>query len=100
MNQLFASSGQSTGVYETWNGGRRRLGEWMTDTHIYNIVIHTMLCGALALPGSLLEMKPFRNLPGGPVLKNLPSNAGDIGSTPDGTTKITPATEQLSPRRD
>ena len=87
MSQLCASSGQSTGVYETWNGGRRRLGEWMTNTQIHNIVIHMMLCGALALPRSLLEMKHFRNFRGGPVVKNLPFKAGDTGLIPDWTTR-------------
>ena len=55
----------------------------MTNTQIHNTVIHMMLCGALALPGSLLEMKHFRNFRGDPVVKNLPSNAGDTGSIPD-----------------
>ena len=55
----------------------------MTNTQICNIVIHMMLCGALALPGCLLEMKHFRNFPGSPVVKNLSSNAGDTSSIPD-----------------
>ena len=36
--------------------------------------------------------------PGDPVVKNLPCNAGDVGSIPDRGTKISHATEQLSPR--
>ena len=36
-------------------------------------------------------------LPGGPVVKNLPSNAGDMGSVPGGGTKIPHAVGQLSP---
>ena len=55
----------------------------MTNTQIHNIVIHMMLCGALALPRSLLEMKHFRNFRGGPVVKNLPFKAGDTGLIPD-----------------
>ena len=37
------------------------------------------------------------DFPGGPVVKNLPSNAGDTGSTPGQGTKIPHATEQPSP---
>ena len=38
------------------------------------------------------------DLPAGPVVKNLPSNARDMGSIPGRGTKIPHATEQLSPR--
>ena len=38
------------------------------------------------------------DFPGGPVVKNLPSNAGDTGSIPGQGTKIPHATWQLSPR--
>ena len=37
------------------------------------------------------------DFPGGPVVKNLPPNAGDIGSIPGRGTKIPHATEHLSP---
>ena len=37
-----------------------------------------------------------RDFPGGPVVKNLPSNAGDAGSIPGGRTKIPHVTGQLS----
>ena len=30
----------------------------------------------------------IRDFPGGPVVKNLPSNTGDVGSIPDQGTKI------------
>ena len=36
-----------------------------------------------------------RDFPGGPVAKNLPSNAGDAGSIPGRGTKIPHAVEQL-----
>ena len=36
------------------------------------------------------------DFPGGPVVKNLPTNAGDTGSIP-GSGKIPKALEQLSP---
>ena len=39
-----------------------------------------------------------RDFPGGPVVKNPPSNAGDVGSTPGGGTKVPHAARQLSPR--
>ena len=37
-------------------------------------------------------------VPGGPVVKNPPCNAGDTGLIPGWGTKIPYATEQLSPR--
>ena len=37
------------------------------------------------------------DFPGGPVVKNPPSNAGDVGSIPGQGTKISHATGQLSP---
>ena len=38
-----------------------------------------------------------RDFPGGPVVKNLPSNAGDAGSIPGHGTETPHATGQLSP---
>ena len=32
--------------------------------------------------------KIWRDVPGGPAIKNLPANAGDMGSIPGGGTKI------------
>ena len=40
--------------------------------------------------------KPWKDFPGGPVVKNLPCNAGDLGSIPGRETKILHAKEQLS----
>ena len=40
----------------------------------------------------------WRDFPGGPGVKNPPSNAGDAGSIPGRGTKIPHAVEQLSPR--
>ena len=45
----------------------------------------------------LLNLCPSRDFPGGPVVKNLPSSAGDVGSIPGRGTKIPHATGQLSP---
>ena len=38
-----------------------------------------------------------KDFPDGPVVKNLPCKAGDMGSIPGWGTKIPHATEQLSP---
>ena len=38
----------------------------------------------------------MRDFPGGPGVKNLPSNAGNVGSVLGRGTKIPPATEQLT----
>ena len=40
----------------------------------------------------------FKTEGGGPVVKNPPSNAGDVGSIPGWGTKLPPAAGQLSPR--
>ena len=45
-----------------------------------------------------MSKSPSRDLPGGPVVKNPPSNAGDVGSIPGPGTKMSHATGQLSPR--
>ena len=39
----------------------------------------------------------LRDFPGGPVVKNPPSNAGDVGLIPGWGTKIPHAAGQLSP---
>ena len=46
---------------------------------------------------NLSTKKSPGDFPGGPVVKNSPSNAEDAGSTPGRGTKIQHATEQLSP---
>ena len=38
----------------------------------------------------------MKDFPGGPVVKNLPCNAGDVGLIPGQGTEIPYATEQLS----
>ena len=40
-----------------------------------------------------LSIKHKRDLPGGPVIKNPPCNAGNMGSVPGWGTKIPRATE-------
>ena len=46
---------------------------------------------------SYQECYRLRDLPDGPVVKNLPSNLGDVGLIPGQGTKIPHATGQLSP---
>ena len=41
--------------------------------------------------------KQWMNFPGGPVVKNPPSNVGDVGLIPVQGTKIPHATGQISP---
>ena len=43
------------------------------------------------------QLTKWQDFPGGPVVKNPPSNAGDVGSIPGQGTKIPHATGQLSP---
>ena len=43
------------------------------------------------------NLSSSQDFPGGPVFKNLPSNAGDVGSIPGQGTKIPHATGQLNP---
>ena len=45
---------------------------------------------------SNLNLKQWGGFPGGPVVKNLPSNSGDVGSIPGQGTKIPHTTGQLS----
>ena len=44
-----------------------------------------------------VHLKKTSDFPGGPVIKNLPSNAGDVGLIPGFGTKIPHAAKQLSP---
>ena len=45
----------------------------------------------------VMNFKEDKTFPGGPVTKNLPSNAGDNGLIPGRRTKIPQAAGQLSP---
>ena len=44
----------------------------------------------------MIVKKKRQDFPGGPVIKNLPCNEGDVGSIPGQGTKIPHALEQLS----
>ena len=48
--------------------------------------------------GNWSKSDSLRNFPGGPGVKNLPSNAGDVGLISGEGTKIPHAVEQLSLR--
>ena len=48
--------------------------------------------------GTEIKISKGRDFPGGPVVKNPPSNAGDSGLIPGRGTKIPHAAGQLSPR--
>ena len=48
-----------------------------------------------AVKNILLLKMTYRDFPGGPVVKNPPSNAGDTGSIPGQRTKIPHAAGQL-----
>ena len=45
---------------------------------------------------SATDFKSLMDFPGGPVVKNSPSNAGDVGSISGWKTKISHAAGQLS----
>ena len=60
------------------------MNHYIVPCNLYNITQQ------LYLNKSILE-----GFPGGPVVKNLPHNAGDGGSIPDWGTKIPHASEQL-----
>ena len=57
-----------------------------------------MNCGSLMKEKDTLKIDQVRDFPGGPVVKNLPANAGDTGSSPGLGTKIPHAVGQLSLR--
>ena len=64
---------------------------WETQTNfLTNLILLSAKSGNLKIPSRLSSW----DFPGGPVVKNPPSNAGDSGLNPDQRTKI----PQLSPR--
>ena len=71
---------------------RTRLSNWTTTTTAFYKRIHY-----ISVSESLLYTRnQRRDFPAGPVVKNPPSNAGDVGSIPGEGTKIPHAVEQLS----
>ena len=59
----------------------------------------TCLHPAMSQPGHIfpLKMSSLLDFPGGPVVKTLPCNTGDMGLIPDQGTEIPRAVEQLRP---
>ena len=47
---------------------------------------------------SIISMSVYEDFPGGPVVKNSPCNAEDVGSIPGWEIKIPHAMEQPSPQ--
>ena len=67
---------------------------WSCITHTHTFTYLAPFSGLVLLIG--LKEKNCQDFPGGPVVKNLPCNAGDAGLILQWGTKIPPATEQLS----
>ena len=59
------------------------------------LILFSLVCPAFTSLGKLPSKGDF---PGGPVVKNLPCNAGNTGLIPGWGTKIPHAMEQLNPR--
>ena len=57
----------------------------------------TLVAGPVSDSPPVWEMYFAQDFPGGPLVKNLPSKAGDVGSIPGQVTKIPQTTGQLSP---
>ena len=53
-------------------------------------------CSACCNATAPVKFSELRDFPGGPVVKNLPSNPGDMGWIPGRGTKIPHASGQLS----
>ena len=67
-------------------------------THSLHWKLKILTTGLPGKSNNILFLKLVnRDFPGGPVVRNLPSNAGDAGSIPDQGTKIPHLSPQLSP---
>ena len=63
------------------------------DVFLINYLVNPSFLVALE---TVLRRRESWDYPGGPVIKNSPCNAGDVGSTLDQGTKIPHAVEQLN----
>ena len=70
--------------------------QWKESTCKWTHVVQTCPVQESTVSGTK-EIQETEDFPGGPVVKNLPSNAGDLGSIPGQGTKIPNAVRQLSP---
>ena len=88
-------------------GEQRRKQKWclsalqliLPDKH-YQVIRFVRQHGGKLFPyeAAVTSQDQSRGLPGGPVGKNLPGNAGEVSSIPDQETKIPRAAEQQSLR--
>ena len=63
--------------------------------HIWDLVWSLWI---LVNEQKICQESHIRDFPGGPVVKNSPSNSGDVGLIPGQGTKILYAAGQLSPQ--
>ena len=61
------------------------------------LYVNYTLIFLIKIKKELLKLKNIGDFPGGPVVKNPPCNAGDVGSIPGQGTKISHVAGQLSP---
>ena len=62
-----------------WEGGFHRVGRMASPTP--SIWLKGSALSCIHQPRSFWLKRQFRDFPGGPVVKNLPANSGDTGST-------------------
>ena len=77
-------------------GSRNRLNNQKLHIHPKSLCLRANADKAETMEISKKKWICFRDIPGGPVVKNQPSKAGDTGSIPGQGTKIPHAAEQLS----
>ena len=78
---------RETGSISAGNGGRRERGLAFTHLHIFWFLTlqstgNPSVIGNASEKRNVNKKQYRRDLPGGPVVKNPPSNAGDAGSVP------------------
>ena len=86
---------EAGGVTFTEQG--RRLGENPSNNHCSSLPCLCKYISNSCADFQLDQETAPGDLPGGPVVKNLPSNAGDAGLIPGQGTKIPRAAGQLNP---
>ena len=77
-------------------GSRNRLNNQNLHIHPKFLCLRANADKAETVEISKKKQICFRDIPGGPVVKNQPSKAGDTGSIPSQGTKIPHTAEQLS----
>ena len=99
---VFSKEGK---LFRCWSVTILRTGmPGVENTRIENTGLWGCHCLLLMHPVGLLhaflsiKLVTSRDFPGGPVVKNPPSNAGDVGSNSDWEAKIPHSSRQLSPQ--